>query len=70
MLAGRRGRFWDPVMWWVVGFIVLFTIGGITGVVLSASVIDTLLHDTWFVIAHFHYVLSLGSFRTVVVSLL
>lgn len=57
-------------MWWIIGFVVLFTIGGVTGIVLSASVIDALFHDTWFVIAHFHYVLSLGSFRTVVISVI
>nr|QDA21736.1 cytochrome c oxidase subunit 1 [Amphimerus sp. JM-2019] len=70
MLAGSSGRFWDPIMWWMVGFIVLFTIGGVTGMVLSASVMDALFHDTWFVVAHFHYVLSLGSFSTVVISLI
>lgn len=46
MLAGSRGRFWDPICWWLVGFIVLFTIGGVTGIVLSSSVLDVLLHDT------------------------
>lgn len=46
MLAGSRGRFWDPLVWWILGFIVLFTIGGVTGIVLSSSVLDRMFHDT------------------------
>lgn len=70
MLSGRNSRLRDPIIWWIVGFIGLFTIGGVTGIMLSASILDTLLHDTWFVVAHFHYVLSLGSYRGVVISFL
>ena len=57
---GGSIRFATPMLY-SIGFIFLFTAGGVTGVILASGGVDTLLHDTYYIIAHFHYTMSLGA---------
>jgi len=67
LLVGKDVNF-DRSYIWVVGFLFLFTLGGVTRITLANNSLDLVLHDTYFVVAHFHYVLSMSAVYSLVLG--
>ncbi len=68
-LYGYSGNV-NTIFMWVLGFIFMFVIGGLTGVVVANSSLDTIFHDRYYVVAHFHYVLRMGVVFSLVIGVI
>ena len=64
----RGSMTFETPMLWALGFIVMFTIGGFSGLMLGVAPVDTQYHDTYFVVAHFHYVLVTGALYSIIAA--